>query len=48
MRATRLSLRIIDAHIAIVNVDAIGPTPYALFKNVPIPPAEGNVFDNFT
>ena len=30
------------------DIDGIGPTPYALFRNVPIPPAEGNVFDNFT
>lgn len=46
--ATRLSLRIIDAHMAIVNVAAIGPTPYALFRNVPIPPADGKVFDSLT
>ncbi len=48
MRATRLSLRTIEAHIAIVKEAARGPTPYALFRKVPIPPAEGNVLDSRT
>ena len=31
-----------------MKVAAIGPTPYASLRNVPIPPADGKVFASLT
>ena len=41
-------LRELPLSTELVNVAATGPTPYASFRNMPMPPADGNVLDSLT